>query len=346
MATVRALTMLLAPITGEAFASYLDRLAALNKVNRAVMLSYVGFFEEGNYHYIRGFGVALDSPKLERFTIATQLHTCTVEAMLLNHYKNIALDLPNINFGLPGSFRSLPITEWAYFSSSHACPHCLSEDHGAWQLSWRLPWTFVCLKHGCYLISHCPVCRLRLSHGARELAAPSRSWSNCIPVLGHCNNLHHEIMLGKIKRCDCDLTTLPTTYASRSTLELQRLLNEHLRGQTAAVLGEQVSPLKYFRDLRALCQLILFCAQPDFFRSSPLPEISAFEKFAYDRERLSVAKSDYGRRCICPESPELMATITRLAISILAANTATVGACGTIHNKIKPSMEWNEVLRI
>lgn len=326
MTTIRSLTRLLAPVAGEAFASYIDRLAALNKVNRAVMLSYVGILEDENYHYINGFGVAFNKAKLERFTIATQLPMRTIEAMLLNYYKNVALDLPNIDFGIPGSFRLLPVTEWAYFSSSHACPHCLRENHGAWQLSWRLPWTFVCVRHECYLISHCPVCGLRLSHGGPKLAAPSRSWSNCIPVVGHCNNLHHEGMLGKIKRCSCDLTILSTRHASASTLEVQRLLNKHLGGQTAAILGEQVPPLMYFRDLRALCQLILFCAQPDVFSSFSLPEVSAFEKFAYDRERLSVAKSEYGRRCICPESPELMAAITRLATSILATNTATVGA--------------------
>ncbi len=156
MKPVRALTRLLAPVRGEAFASYIDRLADLHKVTRAVMLEWVGFFEEGRYYYIRGFGVVLDNAMLERFSTATQLPQHIIKEMQLVSYKGIALDLSKIDLNSSDTLRVLPVYEWVYFSGSHLCPHCLREKHGAWQLAWKFPWTFACVKHKCYLISHCP----------------------------------------------------------------------------------------------------------------------------------------------------------------------------------------------
>jgi len=323
MKTVRALTRLLAPVPGEAFASYIDRLAALHKVTRAVILEWIGFFDDGQFHYIRGFGVVLDNTILERFCTATQLPRRIVEKMLLASYKGVALDLSKVDLNLPDSLRALPIAEWAYFSGSHACPHCLREQHGAWQLAWKFPWTFACAKHKCHLISHCPACGLRLAQGERTWMAPSTTWSCHIPTLGHCNNLHRDNARARVSLCDCDLTNLETTHASASTLEVQKLLDGHLSGQGAMVLGRWVSPLEYFHDLRALCQFMLFCAELDDFDRLPPPEELAFKKFADERSNLAVAKSDYGRRDKSPESPELMAALTRLTTSILAADAAT-----------------------
>jgi hypothetical protein len=324
MRRVRALTRLLAFVPGEAFASYIDRLAALHKVTRAVMLDWVGFFEDGRFHYIRGFGVVLDNATLERFSTVTQLPRHIVEKMLLASYKGVALDLSKVDLDSPHSLRVLPISEWAYFSGSHACPHCLREKHGAWQLAWKFPWTFACVQHKCYLISHCPTCELRLSQGERSWMAPSFTWSGQIPARGHCNNLHRDYIRGNVLLCNCDLTNVPTTHASAATLEVQKRLNGHLNGQTAMVLGSWVSPLEYFRDLRALCQFTLFCAELDDFEHLPPLEGLAFKKFADERANLEVAKSDYGRRDKCQESPELMAALTRLTTSILAADAATM----------------------
>lgn len=324
MKPVRALTRLLTPVRGEAFASYIDRLADLHKVTRAVMLEWLGFFEEGRYYYIRGFGVVLDNAMLERFSTATQMPQHIVGEMQLASYKGLALDLSKIDLNSSDTLRVLPVYEWVYFSGSHACPHCLREKHGAWQLAWKFPWTFACVKHKCYLISHCPACGLRLALGERALAAPSRSWLKHIPQAGYCNNSHRVTTDGSISLCNCDLTNVPTIHASNSTLKVQNLLNGYLSGKDAKAFGSCVSPLEYFRDLRALCQLMLFCVEMEDFDFLPPYEKSAFEKFADERKNLAAATSDYGRREASPESPELMAALTRLTTSILASDAATM----------------------
>lgn len=38
------------------------------------------------------------------------------------------------------------------------CPQCLAERDGRWTLSWWMPWTFACLKHGTLLHDECPGC--------------------------------------------------------------------------------------------------------------------------------------------------------------------------------------------
>lgn len=324
MKPVRALTRLLAPVRGEAFASYIDRLADLHKVTRAVMLEWVGFFWQGKYYYIRGFGVVLENTMLERFSTATQLPENIVKEMQLASYKGLALDLSKIDLNSSDTLRVLPVYEWVYFSGSHACPHCLREKNGAWQLAWKFPWTFACVKHKCYLISHCPECGLRLALGERSLAAPSRSWLKHIPRAGYCNNSHRVTTQGSISLCNCDLTNVPTRHASNSTLKVQNILNGYLSGKDARAFGSCVSPLEYFRDLRALCQLMLFCVEIEDFGFLPPFEKSAFEKFADERKNLAAATSDYGRRETSPESPELMAALTRLTTSILASDTATM----------------------
>jgi hypothetical protein len=324
MKPVRALTRLLTPVRGEAFASYIDRLADLHKLTRAVMLEWLGFFEEGRYYYIRGFGVVLDNAMLERFSTATQLPQHIVKEMQLASYKGLALDLSKIDLNSSDTLRVLPVYEWVYFSGSHACPHCLREKHGAWQLAWKFPWTFACVKHKCYLISNCPACGLRLALGERALAAPSRSWLKHKPLAGYCNNSHHVTTDGSISLCNCDLTNVPTRHASNSTLKVQNLLNEYLSGKDARAFDSYVSPLEYFRDLRALCQFMLFCAELEDFDYLPPFEKSAFSKFADERKNLAAAISDYGRRETSPESPELMAALTRLATSILASDAATM----------------------
>jgi hypothetical protein len=313
-------------VPGEAFASYIDRLAALHKVNRLVILTWLGLFEDEQFTYISGFGAVLDNAMLERFSTAAQLSKNIVEGMLLSSYNGIALDLSSVDFAIPNTFRTLPIFEWAYFSGSHACPHCLLENHGAWQLSWKLPWTFACLKHQCYLVSHCPACGQRLARGSRAWMPPTRPWSLQMPELGHCNNLYGDRIQARFARCDYELTKIATTHAGPSALRVQKLLNRHLSGQEPIVLGSCISPLEYFHDLRALCQFILFAADLDVFGYLPAAELIAFRKFANERPRLSTPqkKSDFGHRDRCPENAELMAAVTRLATSILAADAGSM----------------------
>lgn len=44
------------------------------------------------------------------------------------------------------------------YGHSNFCPQCLVENGHRWLLQWRLPWHFICGKHGTFLVSRCPRC--------------------------------------------------------------------------------------------------------------------------------------------------------------------------------------------
>jgi hypothetical protein len=47
---------------------------------------------------------------------------------------------------------------WGRPAGSRYCPACLAETGGRWSLSWRLGWSFACLRHQCLLADACPGC--------------------------------------------------------------------------------------------------------------------------------------------------------------------------------------------
>jgi hypothetical protein len=330
MLAVRALTRLLVPIPGESFTSYIYRLAARHKVDLLVMLKYVGMIDDERYQQITGYGIVLDEKRLQRFSVATQISESIVRKMLLASYNGIAVDFTGVSPGVPDTLRHCAASEWAYFSGSHACPHCIREDEGAWQLAWKLPWSFACVKHKCYLVPRCPACERRFESGRHDQSL-SPLFARQVPKPGHCGNPRPDGM-GRFGRnslpCGHDLASIPTTVASLTTLRLQQRLNECLTGAVPTILGRQVRALQYFYDLRSLCAFILYCAELDDLGHLPTPEVVAFSAFSVERDRIFAARQEsptprngeqmrlvFARQ----ESPELMAAVVRLATTILAA---------------------------
>jgi hypothetical protein len=328
MKTIRALTRLLAPVPGEAFTSYVDRLAAFHKVNLLVMLQYVGIKEAERYEPMFEYGISLYKSALERFSTATRRPPFVIAKMLLCSYDGIAVNLPcRARSAAPNTLLEWATSEWTYFSSSHACPHCIRDDQGAWKLAWKLPWSFACIKHKCYLVPRCPACERRLASGHRDKSL-SPWFVREVPKPGHCSNPQPDGMgrLGPSSLpCDHDLGSIPTTAASPETLCVQELLDACLSGRVPTILGSQVSAPDYFCDLRSLCALILYCAEPDDLGRLAPPEDVAFRAFADERDRILVdwhespnpRKGEWMRAH--QESPDLMAAIIPLATTILAA---------------------------
>jgi hypothetical protein len=322
---------------GEAFTSYIERLAAFHKVDLVVMLRCVGMIEKERHQRMNGYGLLLDEDRLQKFSMATQLPCHCVSGMLLSSYDGIAIDLTGVPPNASDLLRQRAISEWAYFNGSHACPHCLQDNEGAWQIAWKLPWSFACVKHQCYLVPRCPSCKRRLASGRRDRTL-TPLFVRRVPEPGRCNNPPPD-GVGRLGRsslpCGYDLTNIPTLAPSLETLRVQLLLNDRLSGEPVVLSGLQISPLQYFRDLRALCAFILYCAEPDDLGYHPAPEELAFRTFAEERERILVARKEsptprnsertrlvFARQ----ESPELMATIARHATGILEFTEAPATA--------------------
>jgi hypothetical protein len=313
---------------GEAFTSYIDRLAAFHKVDLVVMLRCLGMIEKERHQRMNGYGILLDEDRLQKFSMATQLPCHAVSGMLLSSYDGIAIDLTGVPPNAPDLLRRRAISEWAYFNGSHACPHCLQENGGAWQIAWKLPWSFACVKHQCYLVPRCPSCERRLASGRRDRTL-TPLFVRRVPEPGHCNNPPPD-GVGRLGRsslpCGHCLTDIPTIAASLETLRVQMLLNERLSGKLPVISGKQIFPLQYFHDLRALCAFILYCAEPDDLCDHPSPENLALRAFVEKRDRILVARKEapsprnsermrlvYARQ----ENPELMAAIAGYATEIL-----------------------------
>lgn len=333
MSTIRALSRVLSPISGESLTSYIDRLAAHHKVSLRVMLKFVGITDDELGHRLgqrlNGYGVLLDERRQRDFSIATGLPQAVVAKMLFSTYDGIAIDLSNVTLDVPSSLRICAATEWAYFSGSHVCPHCIRDDHGAWQLAWKLPWSFCCVRHKCYLVSHCPACMRRLGQGQHDRSLEPK-WSRNVPWPGHCYSPQRKGVGATGRRalpCSYDLSSLPSTEASSSALRVQEKLNQYLSGENAAIFNSQISALEYFRELRSLCALILYCAEVDDLGQLSTPEENAFQAFVEKRSHaIAINKQSKSGKAggtkvarTYLQKPELMAVITRLASDILEA---------------------------
>lgn len=334
MKNVRPLSRLLTPAPGEAFTSYVERLAAKHKVELLVMLNTLGITEDERYERLHGYGILLDDTRLERFCSVARLSRDAAAKLLLSSYDGIAVDLSGVTLDDPDTLRKRATTEWAYFSGSHACPHCIREDGGAWKLAWKLPWSFVCTKHNCYLVANCPTCTRRLGTGRRDRSL-SPLFVRRIPKPGFCNNPLPD-GAGRMGRasppCGYPLSDIQTIAAGRSTLHVQKTINEILNGDQATVFGAPVSSLEYFNDLRSLGAFILYCAEADDLDGCSAPELDAFRAFALDRNSKVTARKESasprnGERTRVVqarhESPELMAAVTCIAVRALGTDAVT-----------------------
>ena len=332
MSQVRALTRLLAPTPGEAFTSYINRLAAFHNVDLLVMLRCLGMISQERNQRVKGYGILLDDERLQNFSVATQLPRHVVSKMLLSSYSGVAIDLTGVPPNTPDLLRQRATSEWAYFYGSHACPHCIRENGGAWQLAWKLPWSFACVKHKCYLVAHCPACKRRLASGRRDRSL-TPLFVKRVPKPNLCNNPQPD-GVGRLGRssqpCGYDLTSIPTVAASFEKLQVQMLLNERLSGKLLIIPNSEISAQQYFRDLRSLCAFILYCAEAEDLGNLPAPEKAAFTAFTEKRDRILLARQESSTprnsermRLICArqESPELMGAIVELATAVLESTS-------------------------
>lgn len=105
---------------------------------------------------------------------ATGVSGRVFDAMHLSVYDGTVLDLSGLADD-KASVQRVRQREWALFNTSRACPACLGESGGVWQLWWRLAVAAVCPIHRCVLVTDCPGCGLELRCGnVRHQSLPSR----------------------------------------------------------------------------------------------------------------------------------------------------------------------------
>lgn len=331
MKIVRPLTRRLTPEPDESFSSYVQRCAAQANVSLLVMLSYLGIIADERFERMSGYGFSLSQHQMEQFCCATGLTPERVESMLVRSYCGVVFRGPaTATPDCVPDISELARQEWVYFSGSHICPECIAESDGAWKLQWKMPWSFACTKHRCYLVSTCPGCNQRLGRGRADHSL-SPVFVHQIPLIGRCNNpkAPGQTIAGKgAQPCGHLLSDIPITPANADTLQTQLRINAMLQEGLSSQDDARKRTLSYFQDLRSLVALFLSCAEAEDFPNLSKQERERLDSFtthrdAVDEERRNALHPRNGPRTRVytgpPTDPILLAGVIKYAVAVLDA---------------------------
>jgi hypothetical protein len=319
----RALPRYLPFVTGESFRSYIERLAVFNNLLLAEMISRLGMSPSEDPTALSGFGIILSDKRIGEFARVTRIPERHVRAMLLTAFDGIALDLSGINPDDPKSITRFASREWAYLSGSHYCPGCLRQSGGAWQLAWKLPWSYSCVAHSCLLESVCPGCGQRAARGRADRSL-SPAFHARKPALCRCANPLPTGLATKGRSgapCGHDLAAVaPVSIAnSERLLDYQQTINRLL----ALDKIDREHANATFLELRSLTAFVLYAAEPSDL--GPLPQVvfDEFQRYALDRNKRREERVNsedrrggaHARTYIgAPQSAKLMAAVIPFAI--------------------------------
>lgn len=246
MNEVRTLPIRVAPLPGESIDSWLEATAHRCHTAWEDLLSAVALNSPDNR--CNTWVMQLIDAEAAAIGAATGAAPEVVHAMTLSHYANraVGIDLATGRF-----LRAFP---WGRGRGSRYCPHCLAEDGGRWQLTWRLGWAFACTRHRCLLADVCPAC-----HGAQRHRTHV---AQAIPRPGHCANPALGQTGATPARCGAALTDTvaahydddhPLVAAQRTVYDvIERGVGDFGAYQTAHQPGRAV-----LADIRALAGRIL-----------------------------------------------------------------------------------------
>lgn len=137
------------PIVGEALDSWLEAYARRLRVTASEFLHFLGLPDPRENLMVRRL-TGRERDVLARTTgiPPDELATLTLEPW---DGSVVSIDPDDRSLGRPRAWRH-------YGNHTRYCPACLHESQGRWQLAWRLPWSFACVRHGVLLLDHCPKC--------------------------------------------------------------------------------------------------------------------------------------------------------------------------------------------
>ncbi|WP_433625740.1 TniQ family protein [Nocardia sp. CA-120079] len=314
MTEIRTLPIRVAPVPGEALDSWLEAVAARSHTAWADLLTAVGLLKASTAQS-SNWVFKLRPQETAAIATATGIAATSIAAMTLARFDEAAVSIDT------RSRKVLRTFPWGRGRGSRYCPGCLADTGGRWQLSWRLGWSFVCARHQCLLVDHCPGCgqrpRLRTMPG------------DVVPMPGHCNKPGHGTTGRALKRCGTDLTATPVTRfpADHPVLCAQRTVYDVIDAGTAEFGIYATSPrptVTALADIRAVAGRVLAYGSGDSLsRVLPADLLAAHGETA--RERPTPAADPRQAR-----RPGLVAPAR--------AATAAVGVTAALAALTKPSI--------
>lgn len=208
---MRTLPIKIAPLPGEALDSWLEtyshRYAARWRDFKAAL-------NLGPWRRIsNSMMVMVSEDQAADIAYATGVTAERVHAMTLSTYSSRAVGID------PATGRFCAAFPWGRARGSRFCPYCLTETGGRWQLTWRLGWSFACLRHHCLLADRCCTCGLEQRHHGYP--------AHLIPEPGLCINTVVS-RSSPIVHCGAELAATPVLHlpATHPALVAQRRIND------------------------------------------------------------------------------------------------------------------------
>ncbi|MFD9861599.1 TniQ family protein [Streptomyces alboflavus] len=250
---LRTLPVRFAPLDGEALDSWLEALARrlhtpLGDLARAAGLPPRGSTGNQLPRQPADWTILLQPQQAAAVSATTGLAEARIHAMTLRHYDQRALTID------PERRRVRISTLWGRGSGSRFCPDCLTENSGRWMLSWRLGWSFACLRHRRLLADCCPHC----GRIPRRRPRSSRS----VPDPGRCGNTPTGPGRFVTSGCGFDLADADTLSldTDHPALAAQALLLDVIEKGTATFGAYALAPQPAsaaLTDIRAVCGRVL-----------------------------------------------------------------------------------------
>lgn len=328
----RTLPISVVPVSGESFTSFVERLAVRLNVPTLALLARTGLADAESFRDVPlGHGTLLEPARLDAFSYAARVEASEISKMLLSHYDGVCCQLAGVESRISRSFLALR-RQWAYFVGSHLCPDCVTESGGAWQLRWKLPWSFACVRHRCLLVDTCASCCRRIAQGSMRKQAPISP--SHVPDTFVCRNPRPGGGQSRWEKpCSFPIQELERVGLEGwdHHLEAQRTLNKVLSDERLVTVEDRASARTLFTDMRALCILVLTWGVPEDLEEMPPYVLGAFADYARVRERVNealISRSSRGvsgtkepRHHNVPQSAALMAAIAPVALRALTSSS-------------------------
>lgn len=233
----RSLPVVLEPHHRETFESLIRR-AAVELSCPVVTLIASTHPERSPDSVIKGYGFNLPRTRRRTFLQATNLTDEQIDGTLIETAFHGVLfdDRPSDTRRRRASHRTLQ-RRWVRSNGSFACPACLVDNGGIWDIAWKTGYQFGCPRHLIHLVDKCPSCnKIPMELGGRT--------TRTVPALDLCDN-----SLGP-DRCECPISDWPTEPLTPDQQVVALAVDEMLNGGSGSVAGSSVDAPTWFRAVR------------------------------------------------------------------------------------------------
>jgi len=305
--------LVLDPLVGESFSSWIDRTALELEVSRRRLWEAIELTD--STHAPVGYGIDLLPHQKEVTVERFDVDPLALDAMLLRSYMGTCLDFDTFTLERPEEIPSWTKRNWVSPHYSRACPRCLEKNPGKWLLAWKVPWSFICVEHGVYLLGSCPTCAqpfqsIDFDERQGRVCCGNVPDSSPRSSSGHVRSRFGNALCGSVI---ADAATIKV--ADEELLELQRKLNAFLAPPDGV---DRSDARRVFSELKSMVRLAAHIGVPSSLSTADEPVRSRFDEYVEYRE-MSLKKRE---RRLTPllGDPLLFAGVVRIAAPLVFAD--------------------------